>query len=288
MKYDAFSRLHPAVNFLFFVGAIGFGVVFQHPAYLLAGILCSLGYHFQLFGSKTAKLLLGMLPVFLLVSLLNPILNTSGKTVLFVYWGRPYTFEALAYGMALGAMFILMITWFGCYGRVLTSDKFLCLFGSRIPGLSLLLTMVLRLIPSFTRKADQIITARSSIGKGSSEAGSYREKAASGVTILSALTDWALEGSIVTADSMRSRGYGTAKRTAYQIYSMTAQDWATGALEGVLALLVLISPGTAEYGEAIFVPKLGWGYLAYWGFLSIPTLMNWKEEMQWRIFRSRI
>ncbi len=288
MNSDAFSRFHPAVNFTFFVGAIGFGVVYQHPMYLLAGLVCSLVYHGQLFGRKTLRLLRGMVPVCLLVSLLNPILNTLGRTVLFTYWGRPYTFEALAYGMALGAMFVLMIAWFACYGKVLTSDKFICLFGSLIPGLSLLLTMVLRLIPAFIRKTGQIITARNSIGKGTSEAGSFREKAASGVVILSALTDWALEGSIVTADSMRSRGYGTAKRTSYRVYTMTARDWALLVTLLLLALSVVLSPGTAEFGDTIVIPQLGWGYGAYWAYLLVPILLNWKEEVQWRIFKSRI
>ena len=41
MKYDAFSRYHPLVNFLYFAGAIGFGVVIQHPAYMLAAVLGS-------------------------------------------------------------------------------------------------------------------------------------------------------------------------------------------------------------------------------------------------------
>lgn len=31
MTADAFSNCHPAVNFLFFVGAIGFSVLIQHP-----------------------------------------------------------------------------------------------------------------------------------------------------------------------------------------------------------------------------------------------------------------
>ena len=41
MERDAFSRYHPAVNFIWFAGAIGFGVVLQHPAYLLAALCCS-------------------------------------------------------------------------------------------------------------------------------------------------------------------------------------------------------------------------------------------------------
>ena len=41
MEMDAFSKRHPAVNFLFFLGAIGCAVVIQHPAYVLAGLVCA-------------------------------------------------------------------------------------------------------------------------------------------------------------------------------------------------------------------------------------------------------
>ena len=37
---DAFSKRHPAVNFAFFLGAIGCAVVIQHPAYVVLGIVC--------------------------------------------------------------------------------------------------------------------------------------------------------------------------------------------------------------------------------------------------------
>jgi energy-coupling factor transport system permease protein len=45
---DAFSKRHPAVNFLFFAGAIVLTVVIQHPAYLLAGIVTGLAYYLLL------------------------------------------------------------------------------------------------------------------------------------------------------------------------------------------------------------------------------------------------
>ena len=292
MGNDAFSRFHPAVNFAFFVGAIGFGVVVQHPAYIAAGVICGLVYYLTLMGAKGLKLLGGMVPMFLLITLINPLFNTYGKTVLFTYFDRPYTFEAVCYGMTLGGMFLLMMVWFSCYNVVLTSDKFICLFGSLIPSLSLLLVMVLRLIPSFMRKTKQIIGARNSIGKGGNENASVKEKAMSGMTVLSALTDWALEGSIVTADSMRARGYGSAKRTSFQIYRMTARDWTVIALEAVLALAVIltISAGGTEasYTYQVSVAPVTWGYAAYWAFLLIPTVIETKEAIQWRIIRSNI
>lgn len=98
-----------------------------------------------------------------------------------------------------------------------------------------------------------------------------------------------MEGSIVTADSMRSRGYGAAKRTSYRIYRMTKYDWALLALEGLLALGVLLGrTGTAEFTPAIVIPKLSWGYAAYWAFLLIPVIIQWKENLQWRILRSKL
>lgn len=292
MGRDAFSRFHPAVNFIFFLGAIGFGVVFQHPAYLLAGVFCSNLYYLLLKGRKGWKLILGMVPVLIAISLLNPLVNTRGRTVLFTYFGRPYTLEALCYGVALGGMFVLMMVWFGCYNVVLTSDKFVCLFGSLIPALSLLLVMVLRLIPSFSRKAKQILAARNSIGRGGRENSGSREKAMSGMTVLSALTDWALEGSIVTADSMRARGYGCARRTSFRIYRMTARDWIVLAMELVLAGAVLAVASTgaaaASFVPRIAIPYLTPGYAAYWAFLLIPIVIELKEAVQWRILRSKI
>ena len=225
MGNDAFSNCHPAVNFTFFVGAIGCAVVIQHPAYLAVGILSGITYYLLLHGRKGIRNILAMLPIFLILTFANPLFNQYGQRVLFRYFGRPYTLEALLYGLAIGGIFLEMLLWFGCYNAVLTSDKFTALFGNVIPALSLLLVMVLRLIPNFMRKATQIAGARKSIGKGAAEGDTNKEKLEDGMSILGALTSWALEGSVVTADSMRSRGYGTGKRSSFMIYTMTSLDW---------------------------------------------------------------
>ena len=62
---DAFSKCHPAVNFLFFAGAIGTSVLIQHPVYLLVGILTGATYYLLLNGRKGWKMLLGMAMLFL-------------------------------------------------------------------------------------------------------------------------------------------------------------------------------------------------------------------------------
>lgn len=296
MKQDAFSKLHPAVNLLFFIGAMCFGVLLQHPVYLLAGIFAGGVYYFFLNGRKGMKNILLMIPLFIFVTLFNPIVNTRGVTVLFTYLDRPYTLEALIYGIAVAATFVLMLLWFGCYGKVLTGDKFTCLFGNLAPSLSLLLVMVFRMIPNLLQKAKQIIGARSSIGKGTAEKSSIKDKLSSGMTVVGVLTSWALEGSITTSDSMRSRGYGTAKRTSFTVYRMTKSDWLLSVI--MLLLLGVIIFFAANGGmDAVFLPERNIapinginiiGFIAYLGYLLIPTVMNIKEVIQWNISESKI
>ena len=292
MKYDAFSKCHPAVNFLFFVGAIGMSVVIQHPAYLLAGVVTGAIYYLLLNGKKGWKTILGLLPVFIILTVINPLFNTLGATPLFHIGSRPYTLEALFYGAALASMFVIMMLWFGCYNKVLTSDKFTCLFGNLIPSISLLLVMVFRMVPNFIRKTQQIIGARKSIGKGISENATTKEKLQDGGTVLGALTSWALEGSVVTGDSMRARGYGTAKRSSFMIYRMTATDW---ILLTVMTLFVSLTIMAASFGQfaAAFVPNVSiapvsWGLVTYICYLLIPPVLHVKEAIQWHISRSRI
>ena len=286
---DAFSKCHPAVNFLFFVGAIGCSVVIQHPVYLITGILCGGVYYLLLNGRKGWKMLLGLLPMFVILTAVNPLFNTYGAHILFSVFGRPYTLEALLYGAAIASVFVVMMLWFGCYSRVLTSDKFVCLFGSLIPSLSMLLVMVLRMIPNLMRKAKLLSGARKSIGKGVGEQSTNREKLYDGMNILSALTDWALEGSIVTADSMRARGYGSAKRTSFQLYRFTIRDCTLIVLMLLLAALILIPGGTiATFTPEFFIASPTWGLAAYFIYLLLPCAVHLKEAIQWHSSISKI
>ena len=289
---DAFSKCHPAVNFMFFAGAIGATVMIQHPVYLATGIVTGMVYYLLLNGPKGWKMLLGLVPLFLLLTAINPLFNTYGETTLFFLFGRPYTLQALYYGAAMASVLIAMLIWFGCYNKVLTSDKFTALFGNLIPAVSLLLVMVFRMVPNFMRKAIQFIGARKSIGKGAGENAAYKEKLHDGMTVLGALTTWALEGSVITGDSMRARGYGTEKRSSFMIYSMTAIDWMLGMMIPVLLALVIVAACfgqmAASYTPRFTVAPLSWGIIPYGLYLLIPTFLHIKEAIQWHISRSKI
>ena len=291
MNTDGFSKCHPAVNFLFFVGAICFGVLFQHPAYLLAAVICAAVYYLLLQGRKALRRIVLMLPLLLLVAAVNPLFNTRGEHILFLLWGRPYTLEAFLYGLAVGAILVITLLWFSCYSHVMTEDKFTALFGNLAPSLSLLLVMVFRLVPSLLSKARQITDARCAIGKGAENAG-MREKLSHGMTVLLALTGWALESSILTADSMRSRGYGTARRSNFQIYRMGCSDWLLLLITALTGILTVYGAATGAT-EAVYTPTLSAAPVTlflpiYCIFLLIPTFIHVKEVLLCRIFISKI
>jgi energy-coupling factor transport system permease protein len=278
------------VNFLFFAGAIVLAVVIQHPAYLLAGLISAMVYYLLLNGRKGWKLILGLVPLFAVLTAINPFFNTLGATPICYIWDRPYTLEALYYGGAVAAVFVIMILWFGCYNKVLTSDKFTSLFGNLIPAVSLLLVMVLRMIPNLFRRTKAIAGARKAIGKGAGE--SKKEKMREGMTVLGALAAGALEDGVITADSMRARGYGTARRSSFMIYRMKPADW---FLLGLMSAMLALSITAVCLGQtgAVFVPALklsppGWGLACYSCYLLIPTALHIKEAVQWRISRSKI
>lgn len=272
------------------------GMCFLHPLFLVLSLFCSMAYY-GVVKRQVLKYLGSMLGIFILLSVVNPLFNTQGEHVLFSYFGgRAYTLEALCYGMALAGMLLTILTWFATYNEVMTDDKFLYCFGKLSPSLSLILTMVLRLVPSFQKKCDQIAGARRCIGK-SVENGTTYEKAEHGLTIVSALTSWALEGGVVMADSMRSRGFGSGKRTCFSIYFMRGQDRRLIALMGVLMTVIFFS--SLKGGTNVtYTPVLSFsgranpwtllGGAAYFIFLSIPTVLSLKEAVTWHILRSRI
>ncbi len=295
MRRDRFSAAHPAVSFLFFVGAILLSGLLQHPAYVLAGMLCSGLYYCLLNGRKSWKRIFWLFLLFLLLSLGNPLLNHQGNTALGHIFGNPYTLESLLYGASLAGVLVSVLLWAGCYNTVMTSDKFTMLFGSLAPALSLLLVMVLRLIPGYFRKMRQITGSRESIGKGS-RTDTYAHRLTEGATVLSAMTSWALESGVTTADSMRGRGYGTARRTDFQHRGLRSWDWALLLFELILLLGVattMARGGTAAVftPEANYAPMTGWnvpGFAAYVLFLLLPSVLTVQEMIQWQISRSRI
>ena len=291
MNRDAFGDFHPFVNFLYFALVIGFSMFFMHPVCLAVSLFCAFTYAIYLNGKKAVRMgLLFMLPMLLVTALLNPLFNHQGMTILaYLPNGNPVTLESVLYGIAAAVMLITVISWFSCVNTVMTSDKFVYLFGRLIPALSLILAMALRLVPRFLSQIKLISNAQKCIGQGVTN-GNLLQKAKHGIKILSILVTWSLENAIETADSMKSRGYGLPGRTAFSIFRFDRRDgWAILYIltcAGVVIAGALMGVYQFRYFPAIAGQWSGVGaitvFTAYFALGAFPILVNLKEDFLWK------
>ena len=170
---DTFSRCHPMLNFFYFAVVLIFTMFSQHPLILAVSYAGAVSYGILLNGAgKTLRQsCFFTLPALLIVALLNPMFNHYGVTMLYYIEssGNWVTLEALIYGVVLGTVMFVVIQWFSCYNQVMTSDKFVYLFGRIIPALSLVLSMALRFVPEFLHQLKVIRNGQKGMGRDVSE-----------------------------------------------------------------------------------------------------------------------
>lgn len=291
---DTFSGYHPIINFLYFGLVLMFTMFFMHPLCLGISLVSALTYSVYLRGDKALRFsLLYMLPMMLIAAIINPAFNHEGATILtYLPSDNPLTLESITYGIAAAVMLASVMVWFTCYNEVMTSDKFVYLFGRIIPALSLVLSMTLRFVPKFTAQIKVVRDAQRCIGRDVSE-GSIFQRAKNGLTILSIMITWSLENAIETADSMKSRGYGLPGRTAFSIYRFDSRD--RTALMWLLFCGMYIVSGWIAGG-------LYWRYyptmkgvpispfpisfmLAYLALCLTPVILNLASDRNWRSIR---
>ncbi len=288
---DTFSGYHPLINFLYFGLVLVFSMTFMHPICLAISLTSAVAYSIYLNGSKAMGMNLRyMVPIFLISALVNPAFSHKGATILGYFpSGNPLTLESIIYGISAAVMIISVITWFFCYNAVMTSDKFVYLFGRIIPAMSLILSMVLRFVPKFKAQIKVVSNAQKCLGRDVSNGGIV-ERAKNGITILSSMVAWALENGIETADSMKNRGYGLHGRTAFSIYQFDNRD------KVVLAYLLLSG---VYIVVGAYVGGISWRYyptgkgvdfgaypvsifLCYFVLCMIPIIINIREDRKWR------
>jgi len=297
LQYDSFATYHPLVNFLYFTLILGFSMVLIHPVAQIISLSGATIYAIQCEGKKATLFSLKYcLPMILLTTFINPAFSHEGVTrLLYFPTGNPLTLESILYGISSGFMLATIITWFINFNRVITSDKFVYLFGRIIPALSLVLSMTLRFIPKFKVQMKTVTDAQRCIGRDVSN-GSLWQRTKTAITIFSILITWALENAIETADSMKSRGYGLKGRTAFSIYRFDDRD-----LSMILWLFfcgIYLLAGHMVHAFAFrFFPSIRWTkwnpitisfYIVYFLLCITPTILNKLEERKWNAIHSKM
>ena len=287
---DTFAGFHPVINLLYFVAVIGFSMFFTHPVCLAMSLLCAFIYSVYLNGKKAVRFnLIYMLPMLIATALLNPLLNHQGGTILtYLPDGNPLTLESILYGISASVMLITVISWFSCFNVIMSSDKFVYLFGRVIPALSLILAMALRFVPRFRAQIKVISNAQKCVGRDVSN-GNLILKMKHGIKILSIMVTWALENAIETADSMKGRGYGLPGRTAFSIFRFDKRDRHALLYILICSCVVIAGNFTGSYHFRYFPTVKGeWTgtalivFAAYLALGVYPIIVNIKEGLVFR------
>ena len=293
---DTFSDLHPLVNFIYFALVLLLTMFLMQPVCLAISLISALCYYRSLCGKKVLKFALrGVLPLFLLTALVNPLFSHRGVTILWYFpSGNPLTLESILYGLCAACLLAAAVTWFACCTRVMTSDKFVYLFGRIAPALSLVLSMTLRFVPQFRARFRTVSeTQRALYGDTATGVWQKLKRAAEAFSIV---VTWALEHAIETADSMHSRGYGLRGRTAFSVYRFTARDRTVLLWIALCSIYVLL--GTVSgclywrcypmIEGAALTPYSVSVYCVYFTLCLTPIILNGKETLVWKRLQSGI
>lgn len=283
---DRFSKFNPRVTFLFFVLAMVLTLAIFNPVYSLISLLSAVVYKYKLEGKRTVGYVLKFIvPLLVLVSLFNMLFTHYGATALFTAFDMSFTFEGLFYGFSQGLIFSAIVTWFSCYSVVVTSERFLSVFGKVAPNTAIVLSMVLSFIPRLKKNADEINDARLLIDTENS-------RLKKSISNFSALITMTLEESIQVAESMKARHFCNGK-TSYSRFRYSYKDAVLTILLVALFIVVAVYKAMGRlsfiFEPVITMESISPMALASFSFLMLmPVIIDVTEDVRWLYLKQKI
>lgn len=274
---DEFSRYHPVVNLIFYLLVLGTTMFQMSVGLVFISLFSAVVYYFMLKKTEGLKYCAVVVGIIIVSAIINPLFSHKGGTLLFyLFTGNPVTLESIIYGLISAIIIGAMLLWFSTFNQVMGVERILGAIGKVLPNVSLLITMIMRFIPQYTRhqrkvsmvnkvnkrnygekinllnrektEKENVIEARKRQKKKNDIEARKKQKKKNGIDKIidsikegsrtfSITTTWALENSIYTADSMKARGFGTGRRTNYSNYKFQKRDY---LLMGWLVILWLV------------------------------------------------
>lgn len=284
---DEFGRFHPFTNLIFFIAVIAFSTFWMQTGMIAVSFACATVYYFMLKKGEGIRYFVMVLISMVIASLINPLFSHRGATRLFYLpTGNPVTLESIYFGLCAGVILGEVLLWFSIFNNIMSDDKWTATIGKVAPTIAMIITMVLRFVPKYTKFAKR--TRDIQKANGFNEKGRLQN----GMKTYSITATWALETSIDTADSMKARGYGKARRTNYHNYKFELRDLAFVFWVVLLGAVILIRANIGKI-HTFFYPTIrnreSIIVLAAYIILCItPLLINLWEKLRWHISKSKI
>lgn len=287
-----FKKCNPYVTLIYFLSVTTLAAVYNNPYHTAVTLICTV-IMFIMCGGK-GKTALGFTVIFLLTFIVNPIISKKGATPLIFIGNDPITLEAVVYGLNSASLIAAVLFLFYCFTEMTDSEKLMYLLSPFSASAALTVSAVLRFTPLYVRQASQIAEQQTALGVQGGR--SIPERIRHGGRVFSALSTWALENGIVTADSMACRGYGTGKRSFYTAYGFKKSDGLF--LVSELALIVstvipsLFTTCTFGYYPDIVTPEINVLFIisasSYALLVSLPLIFEITDRIKWKYLLQKI
>lgn len=265
-----FATYHPAVNFIFFLFAIGITMFSMDPVFLFVTLVASWTWSILLNGKKGIKFNLIMtVPVIIVMAIINTLFTHNGATVLFYLNYNRITLEAFLFGIAGAVMISSVVIWFTCFNKIMTSDKFIYLFGKVAPVLGLTLSMIFRFIPLLKSRYNEISMGQKCMGRHVEKG--FFAKGRQLIKEVSILVSWSLEASIETSDSMEARGYGLPHRSSFHLFKFDERDKKLTVYMMITGLIATVGCALGKTSIYYFPVVV----LGQWDLFKIITLVSY-------------
>lgn len=273
------TSYHPVICVGYICGALAGTILFRHPVYLLISLLAVWSMSLMLQGRKALLRNMVCHLLGILWGIWYQAVHHFGVTVLgYNRIGNAYTKEALLYGILMGQVLAAVLMWLAVMHEVITTDMIVYLFGRISPALGLFCSRFLRMTPRTGKQAEKMRTARSGIGSSSDPVNGGRSRFKEWAMLFT----WTAENLADSTESMKSRGYGAERRTAYSIYRFDHRDRALvlmmAFLMVVLGIGYRLDQMTALFDPRIVLSPFTGGsvlfYLAYVLLLFWPHLFR--------------
>ncbi|MCG8483975.1 MAG: energy-coupling factor transporter transmembrane protein EcfT [Clostridia bacterium] len=206
-------------------------LIYNHPLYIFL-ILSFLMVLSRIIseGKRLKSIIKFSLYNVLLIIIINPLVNHSGRTVLIQSPSMPVigkikiTGEALAYGANMGLKLICILLIFLIYDIMTDRDDTFSFFSKFAHKLTLTFSMASNIIHRLTIESMRVKDVMEMRGVNFKEK-KIINRIKSYYPLLKVIFISSLEGSIDRAEALHSRSYGKCKRTSYVDLKMIFMDY---------------------------------------------------------------
>lgn len=183
---------------------------------------------------KLRRGVLYFFPFAVVTIIINFLFVSRGSIILFTFFNRDFTLEALVYALIFSIKLLLIIYEFFIIEIIVDSDGAVSYFSSILPKSTLLLMVAFKLFPTLKKRMASLKQVYSLRGVNFDKK-SIKEQVKSYSPILAILLETSMEGAFDIGEAAYVRGFLSGKRTVYERQKFSKRDYVL-----VLHMLVLM------------------------------------------------